>query len=94
MSTDPERHPPRALTHCWQCGALLLTPREQDVLTGLWRGLSLPQIAHNLLLAESTVNIHRDRLYKKLGVNSKEQALRVAMAQGLLPLRGRGETRL
>jgi predicted ATPase/DNA-binding CsgD family transcriptional regulator len=61
-----------------------LTRREREVLALLARGYSAPEIAENLTLAVSSVKWHLQRLYGKLGVNSKRQALNRAKALGLL----------
>ena len=44
-------------------------------------GLSNRQIAAQLCVAESTVKAHLDNIYRKLGVNSRTQA--IAQAQAL-----------
>lgn len=80
----PGHYPPRKPPACWRCGALQLSARDWDVLAGLADGLSLAQLAHRLLLSEGTVNNERDRLYKTLGVHSRQEALAVARWLGLL----------
>src|SRR5438105_4615414 len=61
-----------------------LTRREREILALLGQGLSGPEIADKLTLAKSSVKWHIQQLYGKLGVNSKEQAIRSAQAAGLL----------
>lgn len=63
-----------------------LTRREREVLGLLAEGHSAPEIAQALTLALSTVKFHLDNVYRKLGVNSKRQALTRARALGLLAL--------
>ncbi len=52
-----------------------LTPRERDVLQLLTSGVSNSDIANQLVLSEGTVRIYLSRIYGKLGVNSRTQAV-------------------
>jgi DNA-binding NarL/FixJ family response regulator len=63
----------------------LLSPRERQVLSLMRDGSSLPAIAANLEVSEATVKTYVSRLYSKLRVNNRAQALMVAVNQGLLP---------
>jgi DNA-binding NarL/FixJ family response regulator len=63
----------------------LLSPRERQVLLLMRDGSSLPAIATNLQVSEATVKTYVSRLYSKLRVNNRAQALMVAVNQGLLP---------
>ena len=60
-----------------------LTPREQDVLRGLAKGLPNKTIAFDLGISPRTVEVHRANLMTKLQVNSLSEALRIAFAAGL-----------
>lgn len=60
-----------------------LTPREQEVLLGLARGLPNKTIGSNLGISRRTVEIHRANLMSKLGVASLSGALRIAFAAEL-----------
>ncbi len=60
-----------------------LTPREQDVLNGLARGLPNKTIAYDLDISPRTVEVHRANLMSKLGVRSLSDALRLAFAAGV-----------
>ncbi|MEU5211922.1 response regulator transcription factor [Streptomyces sp. NPDC020742] len=62
-----------------------LTDRERDILRQLARGLSIREIAHALSLSEATVKAHLNRLYDKLGVDTRAGAVSVAREQRLLP---------
>jgi DNA-binding NarL/FixJ family response regulator len=46
-----------------------LTPREDQVLAHLVAGESVAQVAHHLLMSESTVKTHIGKVYEKLGSN-------------------------
>ncbi|GCD88938.1 response regulator transcription factor [Nocardioides sp. LS1] len=61
-----------------------LTPREQQVLSLLAEGLGSAEIGARLYLGESTVKTHIGRIYHKLGVTNRAQALVAAMRLGLL----------
>jgi two-component system, NarL family, nitrate/nitrite response regulator NarL len=65
-------------------GRLHLTPREQQVLEGLVRGLSAPQIAAELHVSPATVKTHLKTLYEKLGVSDRAAAVAEAMRRGLI----------
>jgi two-component system response regulator FixJ len=60
-----------------------LTPREQDVLQGLARGLPNKTIAYDLDISPRTVEVHRANMMTKLGVRSLSDALRIAFAAGV-----------
>ncbi|MEC0246511.1 LuxR C-terminal-related transcriptional regulator [Paenibacillus chitinolyticus] len=56
----------------------LLTAREMDVYQGLLDRLSGSQIAQKLGVAYETVKTHRSRIYAKLGVRNRDEAIRRA----------------
>jgi predicted ATPase/DNA-binding CsgD family transcriptional regulator len=67
-----------------------LTPRELDVLRLLASGRSNPAIAEELFISPRTVTTHLTRLYAKLGVNSRTEAVAEGMRLGLVsPAPGR-----
>lgn len=55
-----------------------LTPRQQEVLSLVARGLDNDQIAERLFIAPKTVRNHVTRIYGKLGVDSRAQAVVLA----------------
>lgn len=59
-------------------------PRELEILRLLGEGLSDRAIASRLRLKSETVRWYNKRIYERLGVSSRIQAVRTAMAQGLL----------
>lgn len=52
-----------------------LTSRELEVLSSLSQGKSTAQIAAELFISEQTVKNHLCRIYKKLGVSSRVEAI-------------------
>lgn len=52
-----------------------LSPREQDVLKLLARGLVKKEIAEQLGISEETVRTHTDHIYQKLHVHSRGDAV-------------------
>lgn len=67
-----------------------LTWREIQVLKGLADHLSTKEIAQALVISPLTVKSHIGHIFTKLDVNSRDEAVRVAAAYGLLET-GRGE---
>jgi DNA-binding NarL/FixJ family response regulator len=61
-----------------------LSTREQEVLHHLYGGFSNAAIAERMRLTESTVRTYIGRLYDKLGVHSRTEALAAAGERGLL----------
>jgi DNA-binding CsgD family transcriptional regulator len=52
-----------------------LSPREAQVMTLIAAGHTNGQIAEMLILAEKTVKNHINRIYAKLGVDSRPAAI-------------------
>jgi LuxR family transcriptional regulator, maltose regulon positive regulatory protein len=61
-----------------------LTERELDVLRLLEQGLSKRDIAQALFLSFNTVHSHTKSIYRKLGVFTREDAVRTALERGIL----------
>jgi DNA-binding NarL/FixJ family response regulator len=61
-----------------------LSPRARDVLVRLSWGLSNREIADELGISAETVKTHIDRLYKKLGVATRTDAVAKALRAGLI----------
>ena len=62
-----------------------LTAREQEVLSGVARGLSNAAIGRELFITEATVKTHLLRVFGKLGVDDRTRAVTVAIQRGILP---------
>jgi DNA-binding NarL/FixJ family response regulator len=61
-----------------------LTPREKEVLCLVGSGLSNTELAAHLQLSEATVKTHVARIFAKLGLRDRAQAVVVAYESGLV----------
>jgi DNA-binding NarL/FixJ family response regulator len=61
-----------------------LTPREREIFSLVARGFSSERIATELCISKKTVETHRARINKKLGVHSAAELVRLAASRGLL----------
>ena len=65
-------------------GKSLLSPREQEVLTLISRGFTYLEIARLQALSVHTIQTHIKKIYLKLSVHSKSEAVFEATRMGLL----------
>ena len=72
----PRREQPAALAD--------LTPRELEVLRFLARGLSNAEIATELVVGDATIKTHVARIFSKLGLHDRAQAVVLAYESGLV----------
>jgi DNA-binding NarL/FixJ family response regulator len=61
-----------------------LTPREHQILLMVSQGLTMQQAAHRLGISPRTVETHVAKLYRKLGVRTRVQAVARAAQLGLI----------
>ncbi|AIQ12341.1 response regulator [Paenibacillus durus] len=64
----------------------VLTDKERMVLQAVARGFRSKEIAFDMGISERTVKAHLTNIYNKLGVDSRSQAVAVAVELGLLYL--------
>ncbi|MFV3128901.1 LuxR C-terminal-related transcriptional regulator [Niveispirillum sp. KHB5.9] len=64
--------------------ALLLTPREREILSSLAAGGSNKVIARRLDMTDNAVKFHLKNIFRKLGANDRKLALAIAERQGFL----------
>jgi DNA-binding NarL/FixJ family response regulator len=81
LIADYARRPPASEQ---PAGLAELTPRELEVLRLLARGLSNAEIAHELVLGEATVKTHVARIFRKLDLHDRAQAVVLAYETGLV----------
>jgi DNA-binding NarL/FixJ family response regulator len=72
----PQREQPTSLAE--------LTPRELEVLRFLARGLSNADIAHELVVGDATIKTHVARIFSKLELHDRAQAVVLAYESGLV----------
>ena len=61
-----------------------LTPREREVLALLARGLSNTEICDTLVISEATTKTHVARVFQKLGLRDRAQAVIYAYEHGII----------
>jgi DNA-binding NarL/FixJ family response regulator len=61
-----------------------LTPRELEVLVLVGHGLSNPELAEKLALSQATVKTHVARIFAKLALRDRAQAVVLAYETGLV----------
>jgi DNA-binding CsgD family transcriptional regulator len=65
--------------------ALGITPREHEILGLIAEGLSNREIGERLFVSENTVKTHSSRLFDKMDVSRRVQAVQKGKALGLIP---------
>lgn len=64
----------------------LLSKREIEVMRLIVDGMSNAQIAESLYISKNTVKYHLTNIYLKLGVSRRSEAIRSALASGIVAL--------
>jgi DNA-binding CsgD family transcriptional regulator len=62
-----------------------ITPREHEILGLIAEGLSNREIGERLFVSENTVKTHSSRLFDKMGVGRRVQAVQKGKELGLIP---------
>ena len=62
-----------------------LTAREHEILALIAQGLSNREIGEKLFVSENTVKTHSSRLFEKMQVNRRVQAVQKGKELGLIP---------
>lgn len=62
----------------------LLTPKEKEVIKAIEKGFSYKEIGKNMFVSPHTVHAHIKKIYEKLQVKSRQEALTKARRQGIL----------
>ena len=75
-ASTPAPHPAQLLE--------VLSPREKEIFLLIARSLSNKQIARDLAIAETTVKIHIQHIFKKLELTSRVQIAVFAATHGLI----------
>jgi len=78
LRRTPESHPPPELAR--------LTEREHDVLVALAEGLSNTE--NRFVVSEATIKTHVNRIFAKLGVRDRVQAVVFAYQSGVVRVGG------
>lgn len=67
-------------------GRIGLSPREQNILSMIAKGLTNKEIARILLISQYTVRNHINHIFEKLEASDRTEAVSIAMQQGIIPL--------
>ena len=62
-----------------------LSPRELEIARLVAEDMTNAEIAEQLIISQRTVTTHLDRIYNRLGINSRTALVRYAIEAGLLP---------
>jgi DNA-binding NarL/FixJ family response regulator len=84
FKADTARGPEAKAAAATEPPAGVLSPRETEVLTYIAKGFSFNEIADLLGMSAHTVTTHVKRIYQKLAVHSRGEAVYEATQMGLL----------
>jgi FixJ family two-component response regulator len=83
LDRDKVRHEGENMISVLRAKFEALTPREQEVMACVTRGLMNKQIASEIGIAENTVKVHRGNVTKKMGAKSVAELVRIADLLGV-----------
>ncbi len=63
-----------------------LTDRERQILHLVAEGLSGTEIARRLVISARTVEVHRSKMMRKLGLKGDKDLIRFAIRRGIIPM--------
>jgi DNA-binding NarL/FixJ family response regulator len=75
---------PTHVVRTFDADAPVLTEREQQVLSGMASGKSNAQIGRDLYLSEDTIKTHARRLFRKMEVGDRAQAVAAGFRYGFV----------
>jgi DNA-binding NarL/FixJ family response regulator len=84
FAAGDQGHVPAAASPAVHRDLTVLTPREREVLTLMGRGRSNAELAEALTLSEATVKTHVARIFAKLALRDRAQAVVLAYETGLV----------
>ena len=82
----PEAPAPSGFRAASETPAVLLTPREIEILSALGEGLSNKEVARALGISAHTVKFHLETIFRKLNVTSRAEAVAKGLRQGILEI--------
>lgn len=85
LNTPAPAKEPLITTDALKAEEIGLSPRELEVLEGMAAGLSNAEIGERLYLSTHTVKSHASRLFEKLDVKRRTQAIRKGKTLGIIP---------
>lgn len=63
-----------------------LTTREREILQMVAEGRSSSEVGEKLGISPRTIELHRSRVLKKLGLRNQAELIRYALKRGILPM--------
>ncbi len=63
-----------------------LTDRERQILHLVVEGMSNTEIARRLVISARTVEVHRSKMMRKLGLKGENDLIRFALRRGIIPM--------
>ena len=82
LKANSQKELPKAAIQAQESDDQIITRREREILYYVAKGNSNEEIATRLVISLATVKKHLSNLYKKLGVNSRRQAVKEARQKG------------